>query len=214
MAKFDDGILGAFKGKIGPVVGCVRDGQPYMRSLPRYNENRTISDKENANRIKFSLTQQWLQPITEFVRLGYKNYPLTRGKGFVAAKSELSKNAVKGESPDLFIDPALALVSYGDLPGAPAAEVSVQPGIVEFIWDTAVSDPKAKDNDQVMLLLYDTASFEAFYNTSGAKRKTGKDIIELPEGSSGLLVEAYIAFVSDDRKECSKSQYLGQIALP
>src|SRR4051812_43357022 len=108
MGIFKNGILSAFSGKMGTVVGYELNGQAIGRSLPR-PRTKKASPKELANRKKFGDVQLWLKPLTVFLRIGFKNYD-PKFQGFVAAKSYNSKNAVTGEYPDFVIDPALALV--------------------------------------------------------------------------------------------------------
>jgi hypothetical protein len=114
MAKFTQGINGPFRGKVGTVIGATWKGIPYMRSLPHARTSKP-SAKELNNRRKWALSQHWLQPLTEFVRLGFKGFS-PKAEGFVAAKSYLLKNAVEGEGESLAINPSLAKLSWGDLP--------------------------------------------------------------------------------------------------
>ncbi|MCS3797502.1 DUF6266 family protein [Niastella sp. OAS944] len=90
MAKFNDGINGSFKGKVGTVVGATWKGIPYMRSLPDPRISEPTKG-EMKNRKKWALSQSWLQPITQFVRIGWKGYS-QKSEGFIAAKSYLMKN--------------------------------------------------------------------------------------------------------------------------
>src|SRR5690242_11507600 len=114
MATYTNGITGDFSGKVGTVIGSSWKGKPYMKSL---HKKRTIPahKMEQLNRNKFAMAHQWLQPITFFVRAGFKGYTDTV-EGFLAAKSYLLKNAFEGVGDELVINPALMKVSYGDLP--------------------------------------------------------------------------------------------------
>lgn len=91
MAKFNDGINGPFKGKVGTVVGVTWKGIHCMRSLPK-ERTSAPTKAQQANRKKWTLSQSWLQPITEFVRIGWKGYS-QKSERFIAAKSHLMKNA-------------------------------------------------------------------------------------------------------------------------
>ncbi|HSC40127.1 MAG TPA: DUF6266 family protein, partial [Chitinophagaceae bacterium] len=114
MAKMPNGIMGPFVGSIGPVVGSSWKGIPYQKKKYK-KRTKKVTKKELGNRDKFGDGQRWLQPITEFVRTGFRGY---KGKieGFIAAKSYLSHYAWEGAGKDMRINPALMKVSVGTLP--------------------------------------------------------------------------------------------------
>ena len=51
------GILGGFSGKVGTVVGSVRDGKPYMRAVGYKNPNK-VSEKQLIQRARFALAKK------------------------------------------------------------------------------------------------------------------------------------------------------------
>jgi hypothetical protein len=209
MARFTQGINGPFQGKVGRVIGATWKGIPYMRSLPKKRRSAP-SEKELANRKKWSLSQSWLQPITEFIQLGWKGYS-QKSEGFVAAKSYLLKHAFEGEGPDIHINPALVKLSAGDLPLPASMQINRLDGqLIQFTWDTAFDDEKAHKGDQVMLLAYNVEEKETEYNLIGQLRKNGSDVLELPEKTPGTY-HLYAAFISYDRTRQSDSVYLGTV---
>src|SRR5689334_5510673 len=114
MAKFEAGPMGMFSGKVGGVVDSTWKGIPYLKARNRHR-TKHISDKEKANRERFRIAQEWLKPLLDFVRVGFKGYTPTV-EGFVAAKSHLMKNAMEGLGADSKVIPSKVLVSYGELP--------------------------------------------------------------------------------------------------
>ncbi|WP_316834831.1 DUF6266 family protein [Pedobacter nutrimenti] len=71
-----------------------------------------------------------------------------------------------------------------------------------------------------MLVAYLPTNNNAFYTVSSARRSAGEDILEIqPVKKSNSndeidqSVEAYIAFISDDREQVSNSIYAGRIEL-
>jgi hypothetical protein len=204
MAKYLHGITGAFTGKIGPVVGCVRNGIPYMRSKgsPRTGPP---SEKEIKSRNKFADMHYWLQPLLVFLRAGFAGYAPTV-KGFLAAKSYNLKNAtIQGA-----IVPELAKVSFGNLPLSADLSVSYQDAKLHFNWSTAeLPDTSAKD--QIMVLAYHPESRIAIFDTQGAFRSMGNQILDTYREFVGKTVFVYAAFVAADRSNQSNSLYLGAI---
>jgi hypothetical protein len=216
MAKLTNGIMGPLKGKVGTVVCSSWKGMPYVKSLPR-KRTKPAQKKEAANRQKFALAHQWLQPLLEFVRAGFKGYS-DKVEGFNAAKSHLLKNAFEVKDGEMIINPALVKVSVGDLP-LPENIVATKygPNQIRFSWDT--TNVHFWDNwyDQAMVLAYETedgltplkqrlVNFEL----TGQFRHIGEHILGTP--SAGTY-HCYIAFVSADRSRRSDSVYLGTVIV-
>jgi len=72
------------------------------------------TEGQMEQRSKFSLTLDFLKPITAYVRTGYKTYA-NKQTAFNAAMSYIVKNAVSGAFPNYALDFSLALVSRGNL---------------------------------------------------------------------------------------------------
>lgn len=206
MARIKRGILGGVSGTVGPVVGYRWRGKDFVRSKPRPRTSAPTT-KELKNREKFSYVQQWLQPLTEFLRVGFKDFHEDY-EGFVAAKSVNAKNAIIGFSPYFQIDPSKALVSYGDMSQARyATATSEEPDYLTFKW----SGGNFEYNDRAMLVAYDITGQFASFNTCSERADGGYAKLRLAGDLSGKHLDVYLAFVSEDRKRRSNSQYLGLI---
>ncbi|MFC5285216.1 DUF6266 family protein [Pedobacter alpinus] len=207
MAKYEFGIHGPFSGKVGTVVGCTWKGIPYMRSLPRKRTGK-ISEAEKNNRLKFAMAQEWLKPLTPFLRVGFKAYT-ERVEGFGAAKSYLLKNAIITNDSQFSIAPEKMLVSFGSLIGPEDAQVSFQEDdTLIFNWKAcAARHPNALD--QTLLVVYCLEEKEAVYQTTGAFRKSGTDELQLPQNFRNKDLLIYMAFVAADRSNQSNSVFLG-----
>ena len=208
MAIVKNGILGGFSGKAGTVVGYHSKGKDLMRGIPRKRTSGP-TPKELANREKFAYVQAWLQPLLEFLRIGFQDYA-PDFQGFVAAKSYNSKNAVIGSSPYFQINPALALVSFGEMSQATSATaVAESPNTINFNW----SGKNFIYDDRAMLMAYDITGEKAIFNTASERADGGHARLKLDENFSGKQVDVYLAFVSEDRKRRSNSQYLGLLTV-
>ena len=180
-----------------------------MRDVGKKRTERPPSLAELANREKFADVQFWLKPLTDFLRVGFKDYA-PKFEGFVAAKSYISKNVVRGEYPSFVIEPALALVSFGKLdPAVTAGAVSESTNTLTFSWDGG----RYVYDDRAMFLVYDIENGVAEFDTSATKRLFKKGTFTLTKNFSGREVHVYLAFVSEDRKNRSNSQYLGKVTI-
>ena len=105
-----------------------------MRSLAT-NVSNPQTEPQMAQRQKFSVTMGFLQPLTEFVKTGFKNYAVKK-TCLNAAMSYNIRNAISGAYPDQVIDYPNALVSRGSLPAAlNQVAASTVAGTVVFTWD-------------------------------------------------------------------------------
>lgn len=209
MAVIKNGILGGFRGKAGQVNGYRLMGQDIMRG-PRNERVNKPEEKELKNRDKFAASQFWLQPITDVVRIGFAGYKPT-SHGFNGAKSYISKNAMVQDDAGFHVDPALAMISYGDLPfGDSVSAVLADNFSIDFTWDYT----KCSYDDRAMVVAYDIEARDAVYDTSIAKRALKKANLPIGEDYAGRELHIYIGFVSEDRKRRSMSKYLGTITMP
>lgn len=211
MAKFTLGITGPFQGKVGRVIGASWKGIPYMRALPRKRTSPPTAG-ELANRKKWALSQQWLQPVQDFVRIGFKGYS-PRSEGFIAAKSYLLKNAIVVKGEKVAIDPARVKLSWGDLPLPNNLQLTRLEGkLVQFTWDPKFHDDISHEGDQIMMLAYNVEKDRVVDNLYGRVRGHGSDILDIDTSKTGTF-HIYAAFVAHDRSRQSESMYMGTVEL-
>lgn len=212
MGKINQGILGGFSGKVGNVIGGNWKGIDYMRVKPANVANPQTEGQVNQ-RIKFSTVLQFLQPLKDFIKVGYKNYAIKMTQ-FNSAMSYILKNAVIGTYPNFTIDYANALISRGSLAGVlNGAVASSAVGAVEFTWGDNTSESNASATDKVMILAYNSTKGEAVFVTGGAARSVGSQTLTVPDDFSGDSVKCFIAFLSEDGLTVSNSKYVGAVTV-
>ena len=196
MARFEKGVLGGFSGKIGNVVSCLRHGKYYLRTLPE-KVNHPNTEKQLAQRMRFSLVQQFLKPICKFIHLGFGAYAEGRS-AYNAAMSYNLEHALTGSYPSLSIDFARARVSHGNLPGALNATIQ-QAGTngATVTWENVTGAKGARDTDLAVVLLFDpTTKYVASFMSAG-KRAEGQAHIILPETSGSKKLYGYLCFINE-----------------
>lgn len=200
--------MGRIVGTIGPVVGSSHRGNDYIKAKYK-KRTKNITDKEKLNRVKFALAQEWAEPMTLFLRQGFKNYS-EKAEGFVIGKGLIHRHAIEEKDGKLQVNPALVQVSFGNLPLPENIAVKIQDDkTLQITWDA--DDKSDYSNDQLMVLLYldRPRNKGAIFNLYGQLRRTGKDIFPLTK--SGRSFHVYVAFVAADRQRQSNSLYLGAI---
>jgi hypothetical protein len=210
MGKINQGILGGFSGKVGNVVGGIWKGINYMRVLTKpTNPN---SEKQQNQRSKFSLALSFLQPITPFLRVGYKLFT-AKQTAFNAAMSNVLTNGITGEAPNLeLVYPAIS-VSKGNLTVVANPAFTYNSGEITFTWDDNSGSGTAKATDKAMYVVYNPTKADAVFETSGAERSVKTQVADLPAEWVGDTVHVYLAFIAEDGKDVANSAYLGSVQV-
>jgi hypothetical protein len=219
MGRISKGILGGVSGKVGNVVGGNWKGIDYLRILPASVANPK-TPKQVDQRSKFMRVIRFLQPVTGYVRIGFKSYAV-KMTAFNAAMSYNFKHAITGSYPDYEIDYTKALISRGNLTGMSNATVaSAQPGQVTLSWQDNSGDGNAHGNDRVMLVAFNTIKDKAVMSFEAATRADETATIELPLDWSGDTIECFASLsVFDElistggKKSISDSVYAGSVTV-
>ena len=212
MGTIKKGILGGFSGKVGTVVGASWKGIAYMRSLPQKVKNPR-TQPQRMQRSKFALTLALLQPMTAFLRIGWKLYAHKQSP-FNAAMSYTINNAIIGTYPNYDIDPSKVLVSRGALPAATNTFVSFNTGNVEieFQWEDNSGNGSAKVTDKALIAILNLVKGEAITDTGAVRPDCAQNVV-VPAEWLGDEVHTYMGFISEDGKEVANSVYLGKVTL-
>ena len=209
MGTIKKGILGGFSGKVGTVVGSSWKGIAYMRSLPQKVKNpRTLAQR--SHRSKFALTLNFLKPMTQLLRIGWRQYAHKQSP-FNAAMSYTIANAVTGAYPNYSIDPSKIMISCGSLTPATDAMAYPVPGAFNLEWGDTGDSSFINQNDKALIAVVNPLKSQAVLDPAGAARSVLTQIINIPAGWSGDTVEIYLGFISEDGKEAANSVHIGSI---
>ncbi len=212
MGKIKQGILGGLSGKVGNVIGAKWKGIDYLRIKPSSVANpRTPGQVEQ--RTKFSTVLSFLQPMTDFLKTGFKLYSSGMTQ-FNAAMSYNLNNAVTGTSPNFEVNYAAALVSRGNLTGAVNANAaSTIAEQLDIAWLDNSNSGSAMANDKSLIVVLNTSRNEAIFTTSGPLRSAATATLPVPAEYSAENVEVFLGFISEDGTKVANSLYLGSVTI-
>jgi len=211
MGKIKQGILGGFSGKVGSVVGSSWKGISYMRGKANSIKNpRTLQQMMHRN--KFAAALSVLQPITAFLRVGFRRYAHRKSE-FNAAMSYTVKNAIQGTYPDYTIDFSKLLVSRGTLTGANNATATPAAGKIKLAWEDNSGIGEAQPTDKALVVAINPTKSEAAYITEGAPRSAKTEDLMVSPYWSGDDVEVYLGFISENGKDVATSFYCGTVSV-
>ena len=211
MGTINKGILGGFSGKVGTVVGGSWKGIQYMRSQPN-RRSFNPSQKQLEQQAKFALIMHFLQPMAGLLNITFRNFAV-KMTGINNALGYNIQAAITGNYPAYDIDYTMALVSRGDLPNALAPAVtSGAASMLTFSWTDNTGAGIAKATDQAVLVAYCPSMKLAVYTTAGGMRSavTG-DLDASP--FSGLAVETWLAFISENGQKVATSIFTGEVIV-
>jgi hypothetical protein len=212
MGKINQGILGGVSGQVGNVIGGTWKGIDYLRIKPSSVANPRTEGQVDQ-RSKFSTVLRFLQPMTDFLRVGFKLYA-NKMTQFNAAISYNLNNAITGVYPNFMIDYASALVTRGNLTAAAnGAATSPSAGSVEVTWTDNSGSGSAQATDKALIVLLNTTRGEAVFTTAGPERTDASAAIPVPSEYSGEDVEVFLGFVSESGTKVANSVYLGSVTV-
>ncbi len=212
MGVINQGILGPVSGQIGNVIGGTWKGIDYLRIAPASVANPNTPAQQET-RAKFTTVLRFLQPVTRFVRVGFRNLAIEQ-TGFNAAMSYNYHNAVEGTSPLFTINYANVLLAKGSLaPALNPAATSTVAGTVAFTWDYDPAQANAAATDQTLIIAYNTVKNEAVYQLQQATRSELTQSLTVPDAWSTDTVQTWIAMITTDGQLLSNSLHCGAVVV-
>lgn len=211
MGTYEQGILGAFSGLVGPVVGANFRGKNVMRGKPTKSK-KLPTQSQLAQRAKFAAVTAFLTPAKSILSDYFANPSGTKSRYNLATSYHLTE-AVEWDGVEAAILFDKALFSKGSLL-APQnlAATAVAGGQLQLDWVNN-SYGNALPNDQLMAVVYEPIGrfYEFFFDLS--KREDITTTITLPNYLAGAQVRCWGFMVSANGKLKSTSQYLGAITV-
>lgn len=213
MGTTEGGMFGPHKGKVGNLVYYKRKGKNVVRVVGEITKAPTL--KQLVSRQEMSVSNKFCKSILPFAKYGFAQQIVgTDLSQYNVALSYTKKNALKGEYPEIGVDYEKVLLSAGPLLQADAVTAVIVPEGLKFTWHAGPELQWPDSTDQVMLLVYFPELDKTVYELFGAARSAGTDVLPISEPMQEKYFEAYIAFISADRKLVSDSVYAGNFNKP
>lgn len=211
MATIQKGILGGFSGTVGTVVGANWRGQDVIRSRPKKGQ-RTPTEQQLMQRIKFGLVTQFLAPLGPLTRAWYGNPAGVKSRRNLAVSYHI-KDAVIGVYPDYTMDYTKVIVTKGELPSVQEPAVTPATGaVLDFAWADNSDQGLAKPDDLFLAVIYNEARNLFEYRHTAARNAAAFEF-SLPASWTGDSVQCWISFISADLKKQANSTFMGAQVL-
>ncbi len=196
MASYKQGILGAFSGKLGNVIGTFWKGISVMRVVPA-NVTNPNTPSQQAQRARFKLLIQFLSANAKFFRIGFSAMSAKMTELNAAFKANY--DAVLGTYPTLTIDTKNLVTSKGELPALDGmAAVSTVANTIDVSWNDNSGVAGAAATDKISFGAFDEATGEAVYALQSATRLDESASVVLPAEWTGRTVSIYAYLTTED----------------
>ncbi len=196
MATYNQGILGAFSGKVGTVIGTTWKGRHIMkaRATSYHNANTPL---QLAQRMRFSLMMQFLKNVKPQIDLGFAPSSQSMSPFNVAMRDNLNE-AVTGSYPDIEIDFSKISLSRGSRTGlTDMSALSAAPGSITLSWDEVPADGNGMPADKLYATVVNNETGDTIIYDPTAIREDGNMDLDVPQDWSGKEVTVLGFFLED-----------------
>lgn len=214
MSKLIPGQLGVFVGRTGDVV-VVPLGKKYIgRSVPT-KSTKPRTEKQVAQNDKMKLLYGLCANAQDFFKISFAESADKRDdNGYNMCKSYNLIHAIKGESPNQYLDWGEVIIADGSRAMPEKVIVEMKPDGFHFSWSEDYDLNNGSIYDRAMIFIYcHHETTRTAFNFSGAMRKELKDFHPLTSYHKGKKFEVYIAFKDVRSNEVSRSVYGGSFTF-
>ena len=206
MGICQQGVFGNFRGKVGNVVGRVRQGRNvYAIYQPVVNNPQTAD--QMATRSNFTLLSKFMSKCITAVRIGFKY--LDGYKYGSAYSSAVGYNLkINGIINSGAIDFTKVVMSEGALDALLNLTEQNDSGTITLTWTDTTGLGNAKADDIVYVVAYNKDLGVCIVDNS-AERGDRNATVTCPTPWAGNTVEFWAFCESADGRYVSTSQYLG-----
>lgn len=212
MATYNKGILGAFTGTVGSVVGANWRGMNVMRSRPK-KTTRSPTEIQLIQREKFSAVTGFLTPIRYLYNKYFGQNVGVKSRYNMAVSYHIKEAVVLTDQIYGMIYNKV-MISKGELQGMQDGSTTLEAGqVIKVAWMDNSGQGMALPEDSLLAVIYspDLNLFQVF--EYAAVREDAEATLTVMAYFAGLPVHLWVGFVNDGRKLAASSSYLGEITL-
>lgn len=212
MGTYNNGVLGGFSGKVGPVIGSNWRGKNIIRSVPS-KSRKTASAAQQLQRDKFKFVLQFLTPLKPLLS---ETFGANAGNKtpFNNAMSYHLKEAVSHTGLNFEIDYSKVLIGMGGLCGIANPEVhGAGTTALSLTWDANSQQGLAYPDDALLVVAYAPSLNEFDFFIAYSLRKTGACALHFSEAFYGEPVHLWATFTNSGLALTATSRYLGSFVV-
>ncbi len=198
MAIIDNGIMGAMKGRIGPVTSYVRNGKNILRTRKNSGSVKNTTARL-AQREKITVCNSFTRAFagTGFFNATFPAYGHD-GSGYNRVTGCLMNLAITGNYPGQFLSWQKVLIARGPLPCGENVTVELGPaGNCLFTWTDNSGTGTARTTDNVILCAFSIEGKQAVFSLDAGFRKSENAALNVASLGDGPIA-TWISFMNSN----------------
>lgn len=216
MALYKNGILGAYRNKVGTVVGRIWRGKDVVAAMPKSMHNPN-TDPQKKIRSRFAVIGRLAASLLNALNIGLHNVYMKRQSTAIGEFVRLNWDAVESSGATVTTDYSAIKVAKGNLVGVlfGTPDFDTPQQIVVSFESNEEADGTSLD-DKVYLLVY-CPDADAAILSAPVKRSARSVSLMVPSYWSGMAVHLWgftkgdgMTNVGDNRGKISNSTYIGK----
>ena len=210
MALYKNGILGAYRNKVGTVVGRIWRGKDVVAAMPKSMHNPN-TDPQKKIRSRFAVIGRLAASLLNALNIGLHNIYMKRQSTAIGEFVRLNWDAVTATGDTVTTDYSAIKVARGNLVGVlfktPSFEIPQQV-IVDFENNEEIDGVSL--DDKIHLLVY-CPDADAAILSAPVKRSANTVSLMVPAYWGGMVVHLW-GFVQGDGIDNSGKETKGKIS--
>ena len=212
MATYKKGILGAFSGSVGPVVGSSYRGKKVMRSKPE-KTTKPPTAAQLLQRAKFAAAMQFLNPVKELLNTYYGTPEGSKSRYNLAVSYHLTEALFVADDAWEIRYEQVMYAKGSLLPADNLQCVSGGMNSLQLTWNNNATQAGCKPTDQLMVVVFEPEAKEYAFFMKAATRAEAQVSLSLSPQWSGKDVHVYGFMAAENGKGNSGSLYLGKVGV-
>lgn len=207
MAKDHEGINGAFRGKVGTVVGTVWRGKNVMRSIP-VKSKKPLSEKQLLQLQKLKVVTQFLAPFRLLMNQYYPSNELSKN-GTNLITSYALKKALHIQDQSCYLIYSKLFFAVGVLPKSTFTNSEfTTDNVLKLHWEDMRYNLLAQGSDQLIVIGYNQALQEHYINKFAGIRDELTTEIALPKHWKKEHIHLWYWWINQENELHGTSEYL------
>lgn len=215
MALYKNGILGAYRNKVGTVVGRIWRGKDVVAAMPKSMHNPD-TDPQKKIRSRFAVIGRLAASLLNALNIGLHNIYMKRQSTAIGEFVRLNWDAVTAAGATVTTDYSAIKVAKGNLVGVLFGTADFDtPQQVEVSFESNEEADGTSLDDQVYLLVY-SPDADAAILSAPVKRSAHSVSLMVPAYWGGMKVHLWgftkgggMTNAGDNRGKISNSTYIG-----
>ncbi len=205
-------ISGLFSGRIGNIVGVVKNGKQYFRQLPKKNSKKP-SEKQIIQRARFRFAMGFIKSLSPVIKIGFNSKYHSRSPQNMAM-SLLLQNALEGEYPEFTVNYKKLQLAKGPVETCYSDSVKIIKNDIVFNWSNYGEYHSNYKNDHAILVAISEDN-QTFFSINDYCREDKGGKLSISCIQSGTKVHCYTIFNDANNSELSSnSLYVGTVIMP